>query len=161
MPEISPHPAGLRTATAADSEAVKAVVFTALREHGLQPDPGQTDADLDDIDAEYFQRGGRFSVLEAPGGVIIGTVGIRPVSPGVCELRKMYLDSRWRGRGLGRMLLDHGLAEARRLGFNRVVLETASVLKEAIRLYERYGFRPYKPEHLVPRCDQAYFLDLK
>jgi len=77
-----------------------------------------------------------------------------------CELRKMYLHRDYRGKGLGRGLLEHALAEARRLGFKRVTLETASVLKEAIRLYESYGFKPYRPAHLSCRCDQAYSLDL-
>ncbi len=161
MADISTNPARLRPARNADGPAVKTLVFGVLREYGLKPDPGCTDADLDDIDGHYFQRGGTFSVLEEADGTIIGSVGIGLVSPRVCELRKMYLSGRCRGRGLGRTLLDHGLAEARRLGFRRVVLETASALKEAIRLYEQYGFQQYKPEHLVARCDQAYFLDLE
>ena len=39
-------------------------------------------------------------------------------------------------------------------------LETASVLKEAVAMYQQRGFRSYTPEHLSPRCDAAYFLDL-
>jgi len=58
------------------------------------------------------------------------------------------------------MLLEDALAKARQLGFARITLETASVLKEAIRLYESYGFKPYTPDHLSRRCDQAYVLDL-
>jgi len=72
----------------------------------------------------------------------------------------MYLHRDYRGQGLGKGLLDNALADARRLGFASVVLETASVLKEAIALYESYGFTPYQPDHLAPRCDQAYILDL-
>jgi len=72
----------------------------------------------------------------------------------------MYLHRDYRGRGLGKWLLEHALAEGRRLGFKRVTLETASVLKEAIRLYEAYGFQPYRPTHLSCRCDQAYSLNL-
>ena len=78
-----------------------------------------------------------------------------------CELRKMYLHRDYRGKGHGKRLLEHALAEARRLGFKTITLETASVLTEAILLYERYGFHPYQPPHLSPRCDQAYILELK
>ena len=42
-----------------------------------------------------------------------------------------------------------------------MTLETASVLKEAIALYESYGFVEYEPDHLSARCDQAYFLQLQ
>jgi putative acetyltransferase len=77
-----------------------------------------------------------------------------------CELRKMYLRRDRRGKGLGKLMLEHALAEARRLGFGTITLETASVLKEAIGLYESYGFKPYTPAHLSSRCDQAYSLEL-
>jgi putative acetyltransferase len=124
-------------------------------------------------------------VLEEQDGSIIGSYGLYPIveqrlkagdqrpegsvvsnpsSPALqatCELRKMYLHRDYRGKGMGRGLLEHALAEARRLGFKQVTLETASVLKEAIRLYERYGFKPYIPAHLSCRCDQAYVLELK
>lgn len=152
--------ARIRPATNADSAAVKALIFGVLVEHGLKPDPAGTDADLDDLEGNYAARGGSFSVLATKDGGIVGSVGIYAVNSEVCELRKMYLSRAYRGKGLGKALLDHGLSEARRLGFRRVVLETASVLKDAIRLYERYGFRCYQPAHLAPRCDQAYALDL-
>ena len=150
----------LRPARNADASAVKRLIFGILADYNLTPAPGSTDADLDDLAAHYTNRGGSFAVLEMPAGEIIGTVGIYRVSSDVCELRKMYLSPHQRGQGLGKLLFEHGLAEARRLGFRRITLETASVLKEAIALYIRYGFRPFTPDHLAPRCDQAYCLDL-
>jgi len=51
-------------------------------------------------------------------------------------------------------------ARAKEIGFRRIVLETASVLKEATALYRRYGFQPYQAPHLSQRCDGAYVLDL-
>jgi len=169
----------LRPATNADCEQVASLVYTVLGEYYLQPDPGGTDADLKDIEQSYLARGGVFCVLEEKDGSIIGSYGLYPISdcglqiadstcgaaastqPGACELRKMYLRRDYRGQGLGRLLLEDALASARRLGFIRVTLETASVLKEAIRLYEAYGFAPCPSDHLSPRCDQAYLLELR
>ncbi len=151
----------LRPATNADCGRVRDLVFTVLGEYHLQPDPGCTDADLDDIEQSYFARGGVFHVLEEPDGAIIGSYGLYPTASGVCELRKMYLCRDYRGRGLGRRLLEHALAQARQAGFRRITLETASVLKEAVRLYESHGFKPFQADHLSRRCDQAYALDLK
>ncbi|MBN1509449.1 MAG: GNAT family N-acetyltransferase [Sedimentisphaerales bacterium] len=174
----------LRLATNADCEPVRTLVFTVLAEYGLKPDPACTDADLRDIEESYFNRGGVFYVLEAEDNSVIGSYGLYPVveespetgdrrpemstvsslqptaSSLTCELRKMYLHRDHRGKGLGKRLLEHALSEARRLGFATVTLETASVLKEAIRLYERYGFQPYHAAHLSRRCDQAYSLKL-
>jgi putative acetyltransferase len=158
-----PKPTGpqLRPATNADREQVKDLVFTALAEYSLKPAPDATDADIDDIEQAYFARGGTFRVLETADGAIIGAYGLYPMEDGSCELRKMYLRRDYRGQGLGKHLLDDALADARRLGFTHVVLETASVLKEAIALYESYGFTPYQPDHLAPRCDQAYRMELE
>ena len=182
----------MRRATNADCEPVRNLVFTVLGEYHLAPDPACTDADLRDIEQSSFHRGGVFYVLEEKDGSVIGSYGLYPMSdqrletggerpetpvetqnlasprlqptasPNTCELRKMYLRRDYRGKGHGKRLLDDALAEARRFGFQTVTLETASVLKEAIRLYERYGFQPYSPAHLPPpRCDHAYILEVK
>ena len=140
-----------------DEPVVRELVFRVLREFGLKPSPEDTDRDLFQIEECY--RGGSFDVLEIDG-VIVGTVGIMRMDDRLCELRKMYLDAGHRGKGYGKVLLNHGLAKARELGFRSVCLETANVLQGAIRLYEAYGFERYEPEHMAARCDQAYILHL-
>jgi dimethylargininase len=153
----------LRSATNADGEAIRRVVWAVLREFGFTPDPGGTDADLADVEASYLRTGGSFDVLTDPAGEVVGTVGVFPLGDGRCELRKMYLASGCRGRGLGRLLLRHALDRARELGFRRVELETVGVLRVAIRLYESFGFRPFVPDHWSAgpgRADRAYFLEL-
>jgi putative acetyltransferase len=72
----------------------------------------------------------------------------------------MYLAESVRGVGLGKKMLHLLLAEAKKLGFQQVTLETASVLKAAIILYQSAGFLSYQPDHLSTRCDQAYKLEL-
>ena len=149
-----------RPATNADAEAVRALVFGVLAEYGLAADPATTDRDLSDIEANYEARGGCFDLLVDDKNYLIGCYGLYPLQDGACELRKMYLRGDCRGRGLGKMIMRRVLDQARTLGFRRVELETASVLKEAIALYESFGFRPFQPEHLSSRCDSAMFLDL-
>ncbi len=149
-----------RPATSADGPAIQALVFGVLREYGLVPDPDGSDADIRDVEATYRVRGGTFDVLEEVEGSVVGCAGLLPIDETTCELRKMYLLSSARGRGLGRYLLENALVTARRLGFRRVVLETACAFKDAIALYAAYGFVRYVPPHLSKRCDQAYALDL-
>ena len=83
-----------------------------------------------------------------------------PLSAERCELRKMYLLAACRGRGLGKRLLTRALERARALGFTRIELETASVLRAAARLYESVGFHPCQPHEVTDRVDRAYYLDL-
>ncbi len=135
-----------------------ALVSEVLKEYGLESDPQSTDADLADIESSYLASGGWFQVVVGPHGAIVGSVGLFPEGSESCELRKMYLLPQARGVGLGRELLESALEQARLLGFQRVILETAKVLKDAIAMYEGYGFEPYRPEHLSSRCDGAYEL---
>lgn len=146
----------IRSATNSDEDAITALVFDVLHDYGLDPDPSTTDADLNNIEGHYISSGGCFDVLEDSSGNIIGSVGLYPIENGVCELRKMYVHPGHRGKGLGKKLLEHALHKAGELGFSCIVLETASVLKEAIHLYKKYGFEPYEADHLSERCDQAY-----
>ena len=82
-----------------------------------------------------------------------------PHTQDMCELRKMYLAKSERGKGLGKALLEHSINKAKELGFKKITLETASVLKEAIALYLKYGFKPFEGENCA-RCDQSYYLDI-
>mgnify|MGYP000207780968 CR=1 FL=1 len=138
---------------------MRSLVFGILRDYGLSPD-SHTDADLDDFEAHYFKRGGEFFVLTTPAAVVIGCVGLYRVDATTLELRKMYLAAAWRGRGFGRLLLDHALARAGALGAQRITLETAAVLQEAIALYRRAGFQPLADGVHSCRCDLAMELKL-
>lgn len=160
MPTDPAPPPVLRRATAADSPAALALVTAVLAEYGLKADTCRTDADLADFESHYFARGGDFVVLTGGNGELVGTCGLFPLGDGAVELRKMYLAPALRGRGQGRRLLEWALARARELGFRRMTLETAQVLKEAIALYERNGFRPDGAGLHSCRCDTGYSRDL-
>jgi putative acetyltransferase len=149
-----------RPAVNRDIPQIKQLVFSVLAEYGLKPDPEGTDVDLDDVEQNYAGRGGRFEVVTTADGELVGSVGLYPLDGSRAELRKMYLKPSARGQGLGRRLLERTLQQARALGFREIWLETNSVLKEAIQLYEKYGFAPARAEHIAPRCDQVMMLKL-
>jgi len=150
----------IRPASNYDLEPIAQLVFGILREFGLQPDPGGTDSDLQDIEANYLKRGGLFEIIEDRDGNLLGSVGVFPLDENTCELRKMYFVPEIRGLGLGSYVLQRAIDQAKELGFRRMVLETSSKLAAAQRLYVRFGFQPFAAEHLTPRADQSYDLDL-
>lgn len=150
----------VRPATNADSENIKNLVFGVLNEFGLTPEPDGTDADLNDIETNYFQSGGLFEILEDTDGKLLGTVGLFPLDDETVELRKMYFDKSLRGRGFGKKTLERMIEKSREMKFKRIYLETANVLKQAVGLYEKYGFEPTTEGIHSKRCDAAYFLDL-
>ena len=84
----------------------------------------------------------------------VGCGALRRHDDELGEIKRMYVDPRVRGRGIGRRLLQALETEAVRQGLARVALETGVSQPEAIALYRRAGFRDcppfagYKPDPL-------------
>lgn len=95
---------------------------------------------LDEPEAAIVAQGGMiFFALE--GETPVGTVAMIPAGTGRFELAKMAVATTHQGRGIGRMLGAAAIAWARQAGARQVCLETNTQLDNAIRLYERLGFR--------------------
>jgi molybdate transport system substrate-binding protein len=151
----------VRRATRGDETAIRELVFAILeKEFEIRPEPEATDLDLFDLDANYFERGGMFDVAVDPAGAIVGCCGTYATNDSASELRKMYVRRDQRGQGLGQRLLERAVAFSRNRGFSRVELETASVLKEAMAMYEKFGFVRQSHAPHTKRCDRAYAFDL-
>ena len=149
----------IRDWTVGDREAAAAVVKTVLAEYGLDWEVGEcgcSDRDAVEVETYYWQTGGEFWVVEQAGR-IVGTGGYLPIERGenAVEIRKMYLLPAARGQGLGRYLLNELEQATAAKGFGEVWIETASVLAEAVKLYERNGYVP-KSGVETERCDKVY-----
>ena len=142
----------IRIATNNDLAVIQSIVFTALQEYGLKPAPDSTDQDITDIESHYTSNQGYFCIMENDG-IPIATGGLEYINANVCELKKMYMVKSARGKGAGKQLLEHLLVMAKEMGFQEVQLETAKVLREAIQLYEKYGFEKMSDDAPTPRCD--------
>lgn len=94
-------------------------------------------------------KGGHIFMAYA-GSEAVGCVALIPMQDGVYELSKMAVSPHMRGRGLGRRLLQHAIAQARSIGARSLFLGSNTQLKDAVHLYESVGFRHVKPESLPP-----------
>ena len=72
---------------------------------------------------------------------VIGTVGLKKLDEHTVELKALYLDKAYRGQHLGSRLINVVIDEARKLGYKSIVLDSMSKYKEALRLYEKCGFK--------------------
>ncbi|PZD71470.1 Acetyltransferase [Acaryochloris thomasi RCC1774] len=130
------------------------VIRTVLTEYGLGWEPDG--ADIDVVEVEKHYRLGEFWVVEHQGAVV-GTAAYYPVPRGeqAVEIRKMYLQPQVRGGGLGRFLLRSLESRISEQGFRQIWVETASVLVEAVQLYETSGYKAETGVETV-RCDRIY-----
>ena len=78
-------------------------------------------------------------------GEAAGCGGIKLFGREFGEIKRMYVRPQFRGRGLGKMILDHLADYARALGVTLLRLETGIHQQAAIRLYEQNGFHRIPP----------------
>jgi putative acetyltransferase len=88
----------------------------------------------------FVEPHGVFFVVRDDDGRAVGCGGIARFDATRGELKRMYVAPEARGRGLGRLLLVELEAQARRLGYASVVLETGDRQAEAVGLYESSGY---------------------
>jgi GNAT superfamily N-acetyltransferase len=139
------------------AEGFAALVSDTLREFGFEHD-SELDSDLDDPVGTYVALW-----IALAGGEVVGSVALRDLGGGAYKLKRMYLRSEHRGRGLGRRLLATALDWARANDARVVRLDTAEGMVAARRLYESAGFVQL-PDGEVPRQGQqrlAYELRLR
>jgi DNA-binding MarR family transcriptional regulator/predicted GNAT family acetyltransferase len=93
----------------------------------------------DGFDPGEPDQAGTFVVATSEGRPV-AYGGVRPLSPGTAEIKRMWVHDDWRGAGLGTRMLRQLEDLARRLGHTRVVLDTNRTLDEAIAMYRRAGY---------------------
>ena len=151
----------IRAWTPDDRENAAAIIRDTLMEYGLSWEPSGADRDVLAVETFYTAVGGEFWVIEQQGQVV-GTGAYYPVERGhkAVEIRKMYLSPTARGKGLGKFLLQRLEDAIANRGFHEIWIETASVLKEAVKLYESNGYIPATGVE-TKRCDRIYVKPLK
>ncbi|MEV4415349.1 GNAT family N-acetyltransferase [Catellatospora sp. NPDC049609] len=122
------------------------IVEVAPADPRLVPLVGALRAELDarypeEIDFEHpvVKRAARFLLVLA-GGAAIACCAVQPLDGGEAELKRMYVDPAWRGRGVARRLMPEAERLAAHTGASVFKLETGVRQPDAIAVYERAGF---------------------
>ncbi|MDM9381184.1 GNAT family N-acetyltransferase [Chlorogloeopsis sp. ULAP01] len=136
------------------------VIRSVLLEYGLGWEPNGADQDVLQVEAYYLATRGEFWIIEHQNQ-IVGTGAYYPIKRGekAVEIRKMYLSPSVRGLGLGKYLLQQLEEAIVSRGFLSIWIETASVLAQAVKLYESNGYIPTTGVETT-RCDRVYVKSL-
>jgi GNAT superfamily N-acetyltransferase len=114
------------------------------------------DKELAGLPGDYAPPEGRLLLAEYQGQ-LAGCVALHKLEDDICEMKRLYLRPQFRGKGLGRVFAERIIAEARQIGYRRMRLDTVEpVMKDAVAMYRRSGFREIAPYCANPIAGTLY-----
>lgn len=117
------------------------------------------DRELANLPGDYAAPDGRL-LLASENDQLAGCIAMRKLYPGVCEMKRLFLRPAYRGKGLGRVLVESIIDEARKLGYTHMRLDTLpGRMDKAIALYQSIGFAEIGPYYENP-VEGAKFMEL-
>src|ERR1051325_5981853 len=137
----------IRPIRQSDNPFLSKIVKDTLKEFGANhPNTVYYDPTTDALYEMFQKKGAGYFVAEIDNE-IVGGGGIYPTDglpTDTCELVKMYLLPHARGTGLGRTLIEKSIAFAEESGYKNIYLETMPELKQALKVYAKFGFEYLK-----------------
>ena len=136
-----------------DNRQIEEIILKVSEEYGTYnpksksgAGAGAGDPELKDIYSTYNNKGSKYWVIEDETGKVVGGGGYTRLKgttedENICEMQKLFVLREARGKNLGKKLVELFLSEAAKDGYKEMYLETVKHMKEATKLYERYGFK--------------------
>jgi putative acetyltransferase len=137
----------IRDARNDEAEAMRRLLRDYERSIGVDLCFQDFEDELEKLPGEYVAAAkGAFLVADGGDG-LVGCVALRAFSAESCEMKRLYVDPRARGGGLGRQLVESVLDRARSFGYETMLLDTLPSMQTAQALYREIGFvetQPYR-----------------
>lgn len=142
-------------ATADDVAAARTLILAYQQSLGIDLSFQDFAGEMASLPGGYAPPDGTL-LLAVVNGTPVGCVGVRRFDATRCEMKRLYVDPSARGTGAGRALAERAMADARALGYVRMLLDTLPTMRDAQALYERLGFRDVPPYRVNPVAGTRY-----
>ena len=134
----------IRKIVSSDNSRMAEIIRVSLSEfNAAKPGTVYFDETTDALSELFKQRRSSYFIIEIDHE-IAGGAGFFPtkgLDDATCELVKMYISKKFRGKGYGQTLLEKCISEAKKTGYENMYLESLPELKNAIAMYEKNGFK--------------------
>jgi len=145
----------VEASSAEQVETVRALFEEYWRQFGFTPCFQGFASEVAALPGKYAPPDGALALLEIEGRPA-GCVALRRSDAERAEFKRLYVRPEYRGRGLGRVLLDWVIARARQSGYRELVADTMPVMKTALDMYLRAGFERTSPYSAEPTPGAVY-----
>jgi len=118
------------------------------------------DRELAGLPGDYAPPKGRLLLLMVANDVA-GCVALHKIDGSICEMKRLYVRPQFRGEGMGKILAERVIAEARQIGYAKLRLDTVEpVMRTAVAMYRNLGFREIAPYRANP-IEGALYMELQ
>lgn len=112
--------------------------------------------ELNTLPGKYAQPSGRL-LLALENEKPAGCIALRKIEDDICEMKRLYVRDDFRGTGLGKMLIERLIEEAKTIGYKRMRLDTLpDKMPQAVKLYQSYGFQKIEPYYENPHKETLF-----
>ena len=118
------------------------------------------DQELAALPGKYSPPKGRLYIAHY-AGKIAGCIALRPMEEkGVCEMKRLFVREEFRGKGIGRILTERILLDAKEIGYHSMRLDTLQRMESARSLYKKLGFMVI-PAYYNNPMDEVVYMELQ
>ncbi|NJM42023.1 MAG: GNAT family N-acetyltransferase [Anaerolineae bacterium] len=114
------------------------------------------DEELVQLPWDYVEGKRGALLLTSVDGVAAGMVALREVAPNACEMRRLFVRPEFRGKGVGRRLVQRLIGRACEFGYTYMLFNTLPAMQHARKLYDDFGFYPIEAYHDDPHEGVLY-----
>jgi len=142
--------------TSEEYDEAKKLFQEYAKELGIDLEHQNFSHELLHIKEQYGNNNGGIFLIKI-NDEYIGCAGLRNFSKNVAELKRMYIREKFRGKGLGRILVKKLIELAQNLGYTEIRLDTLPTMQSAILLYKKMGFYEIDAYRYSPFEGTKYF----
>ena len=113
------------------------------------------DDELDNFPEKYKEPDGAF-IIAKENNNIIGCVGIRKLEPKICEMKRLFVNDKNKGKGIGKKLVEIVTEEAKIKKYEKIRLDTINTMAAALNIYYKNGFYKIEPYYNNPNKGTVY-----
>jgi ribosomal protein S18 acetylase RimI-like enzyme len=113
------------------------------------------DEELNRFPEKYDEPDGAL-IIAKENDTVVGCVGLKKLDDKTCEMKRLFVDNNYRGKGIGKKLVEMIIEEAKLKNYEKMRLDTLDTMESALGIYYKTGFYKIEPYYNNPHIGVVY-----